>query len=85
MFAQHLPLSMMTDLAAYALPLDLKLKQQLLAERHVDIRAQLLLEHLERNRPANWWVREWPHFRRHLASIEHIRSLRGLTLFFAAS
>lgn len=48
MFAQHLPLSMMTDLAAYALPLDMKLKQQLLAERHVDIRAQLLLEHLER-------------------------------------
>ncbi len=47
MFAQHLPLSMMTDLASYALPLDLALKQQLLAENRVDVRAQLLLEHLE--------------------------------------
>jgi uncharacterized protein len=47
MFAQHLPLSMMTDLAAYALPFDLAVKQQLLAESRVDVRAQLVLEHLE--------------------------------------
>jgi Lon protease-like protein len=46
MFAQHLPLSMITDLAAYALPFELALKQQLLAEPRVDVRAQLLLEHL---------------------------------------
>ena len=38
---------MLTDLAAYALPLDLALKQQLLAEPRVDVRAQLLLEQLE--------------------------------------
>ena len=48
MFAQHLPLGMMTDLAAYALPFDLALKQRLLAEHRVDVRAQLLLEQLER-------------------------------------
>ncbi len=47
MFAQHLPLSVMTDLAAYALPLSLALKQQLLAENCVDVRAQMLLDHLE--------------------------------------
>jgi Lon protease-like protein len=47
MFAQNLPLAMMTDLAAYALPLDLAIKKQLLAEFRVDVRAQLLLEHLE--------------------------------------
>jgi len=47
MFAQHLPLSMMTDLAAYALPFGVALKQRLLAECRVDVRAQLLLEHLE--------------------------------------
>jgi uncharacterized protein len=47
MFAQHLPLSMMTDLAAYALPFDLELKQQLLAEPRVDVRAKLLIEQLE--------------------------------------
>lgn len=48
MFADQLPLSMMTDLAAYALPLALTLKQQLLAEYRVDVRAQLLLKHFER-------------------------------------
>jgi Lon protease-like protein len=48
MFAQHLPLNMMTDLAAYALPLEITLKQQLLGEPRVDARARLLLEHLER-------------------------------------
>ncbi|MGD9633557.1 MAG: LON peptidase substrate-binding domain-containing protein [Pirellulales bacterium] len=48
MFADQLPLSMMTDLASYALPLALTLKQQLLAENRVDVRAQLLLKHFER-------------------------------------
>jgi uncharacterized protein len=48
MFAQHLPLSMMTDLAAYAFPFNLALKQQLLAERRVDVRARLLLDQLQR-------------------------------------
>lgn len=47
MFAQRLPLSMMTDLASYALPLDVALKQRLLAEYHVDVRARMLLEQLE--------------------------------------
>lgn len=48
MFAQHLSLGMMTDLAAYALPLGMALKQQLLAECRVDVRARLLLEQLDR-------------------------------------
>jgi len=48
MFAEQLPLGMMTDLAAYALPLSQVLKQQLLAEYRVDVRAQLLLKHFER-------------------------------------
>jgi Lon protease-like protein len=51
MFAQDLPLGMMTDLAAYALPLAMEVKQRLLAEFRVDVRAQLLLEHLERQSP----------------------------------
>ncbi len=47
MFAQHLPLGMMTDLAAYALPFEIALKQRLLGEPRVDVRARLLLEQLE--------------------------------------
>jgi uncharacterized protein len=47
LIAKHLPLGIMTDLAAYALPLDLAIKQQLLAECRVDVRAQMLLEHLD--------------------------------------
>jgi Lon protease-like protein len=47
LLSRHLPLGMMTDLAAYALPLDVAVKQQLLAECCVDLRAQLLLEHLD--------------------------------------
>jgi hypothetical protein len=42
---------MMTDLAAYALPLAMEVKQRLLAEFRVDVRAQLLLDHLERQSP----------------------------------
>jgi Lon protease-like protein len=47
MLARHLPLGMMADLAAYALPLGVTMKQRLLAECRVDVRAQMLLEHLE--------------------------------------
>jgi len=47
MLAQHLPLGMLTDLAAYALPLGMSLKQRLLAERQIDVRAKLLLAHLD--------------------------------------
>jgi Lon protease-like protein len=47
LLARHLPLGMLTDLAAYALPLDIAVKQQLLAECRVDVRAQSLLAHLE--------------------------------------
>jgi len=51
MFAQHLPLGVMTDLAAYALPLAMAIKKRLLAEYRVDVRAQLLLERLENQSP----------------------------------
>jgi uncharacterized protein len=47
MLADHLPLGMLTDLAAYALPLSVSMKQRLLAESRVDLRAQILLEQLE--------------------------------------
>ena len=47
LFAKHLPLGVMTDLAAYALPLGVAVKQRLLAECRVDVRAQLLLDHVE--------------------------------------
>ena len=47
MLTQHLPLGMMTDLAAYALPLGMSLKQRLLAECQIDVRAKLLLAHLD--------------------------------------
>ena len=47
LIAKHLPLGMLTDLAAYALQLDLEFKRQLLAECHVDVRAKLLIEHVK--------------------------------------
>jgi uncharacterized protein len=47
LLAKHLPLGMMTDLASYALPLEVSLKQRLLAESRIDVRARLLLEHFE--------------------------------------
>jgi Lon protease-like protein len=43
MLSSHLPLGLLTDLAAYALPLDLAVKQQLLAESRVSARAEILL------------------------------------------
>lgn len=47
LIAKHLPLGMMTDLAAYALPLAIGFKQKLLSECRVDVRAEMLREHLE--------------------------------------
>jgi ATP-dependent Lon protease len=44
MLSKHLPLGLLTDLAAYALPLETSVKCQLLAEHRVSVRAQILLE-----------------------------------------
>jgi hypothetical protein len=46
--SRHLPLGVLTDLAAYALPLDLEVKHQLLAERRVVCRAQALLAEFQK-------------------------------------
>jgi uncharacterized protein len=48
LLSKHLPLGMLTDLAAYTLPLDLAVKRELLAECRVDARARILLKQLER-------------------------------------
>jgi ATP-dependent Lon protease len=48
MLSRHLPLGLLTDLAAYALPLDLELKGKLLGESSVSVRAETLLEQVER-------------------------------------
>jgi Lon protease-like protein len=56
MLSSHLPLGLLTDLAAYALPLELEVKQQLLAECRVSARAEILLaevEHLATAAAAN--------------------------------
>jgi Lon protease-like protein len=47
MLSSHLPLGLLTDLAAYALPLELAVKQQLLAECRVSARAEILLAEVE--------------------------------------
>jgi Lon protease-like protein len=47
LLSRHLSLGLLTDLAAYALPLDLAIKRQLLAERRVSVRAQMLLSQIE--------------------------------------
>ncbi len=47
MLSSHLPLGLLTDLAAYALPLDLAVKQQLLAECRVSARAEILLSQVK--------------------------------------
>jgi Lon protease-like protein len=44
MLSHHLPLGLLTDLAAYALPLELEVKQRLLAERRVSMRAEMVLQ-----------------------------------------
>lgn len=47
MLSGHLPLGLLTDLAAYALPLETEVKQQLLAECRVSARAEILLAQVE--------------------------------------
>jgi Lon protease-like protein len=47
MLSRHLPLGLLTDLAAYALPLDIDVKRKLLAEASVNARAHVLLEQVE--------------------------------------
>jgi Lon protease-like protein len=47
MLSCHLPLGLLTDLAAYALPLDAEVKRQMLAERRVSVRAKTLLSQVE--------------------------------------
>jgi Lon protease-like protein len=47
MLSKHLPLGMLTDLAAYTLPLELPVKRELLAECRVQARARILLKQLE--------------------------------------
>lgn len=51
LLSQHLPLGLLTDLAAYTLPLDVETKQNLLSEEHVVARAKMLLEALEELSP----------------------------------
>jgi uncharacterized protein len=48
LLGEQLPLGVLTDLAAYALPLELNLKKRLLAECRADLRAQILVKQLER-------------------------------------
>ena len=48
MLSQHLPLGLLTDLAAYALPLDAQIKRNLLGEARVSVRAKTLLEQVEK-------------------------------------
>ena len=45
--SQHMPLDMLTDLAAYTLPLELAVKRELLAECRVLSRARILLKQME--------------------------------------
>ena len=47
MLSQRLPLGLLTDLAAYALPLDPQVKRQLLGEERVSVRAETLLAQVE--------------------------------------
>jgi Lon protease-like protein len=48
LLGSEIQLGMLTDLVAYALDLGLELKQRLRGEVDVDVRAQLLLERLDR-------------------------------------
>jgi Lon protease-like protein len=47
MLSHHLPLGLLTDLAAYALPLDADIKRNLLGEARVSVRAKTLLEQVQ--------------------------------------
>jgi hypothetical protein len=48
MLSRHLPLGLLTDLAAYTLPLETDVKCRLLSECRVSVRAQTLLEQVRR-------------------------------------
>lgn len=48
MLSRHLPLGLLTDLAAYALPLETDVKCRLLAECRVSVRAQTLLDQVRK-------------------------------------
>src|SRR4029079_15979912 len=48
MLTDQLPLGLLTDLAAYPLPLEAEVKQQLLAECRVRCRAEILLAEVEK-------------------------------------
>jgi Lon protease-like protein len=48
LLSRHMPLGLLTDLAAYALPLDLSVKQELLSEARVSVRARMLLSQIKR-------------------------------------
>lgn len=52
LITSQIPMRALTDLVAYALPLPIALKRQLLAEPVVARRAQLILTHLRSGRPA---------------------------------
>ena len=55
LLSQDLSLGLLTDLAAYALPLDFDVKRRLLAENRVSVRARTLLSQIKRGlvgRPA---------------------------------
>src|SRR5262245_14722628 len=47
LLSQHLSLGLLTDLAAYSLPLDFDVKRELLAESRVSLRARMLLSQIE--------------------------------------
>jgi Lon protease-like protein len=47
LLSRHLPLGLLADLAAYALPLDLQVKQELLSEARVSVRVRMLLSEIK--------------------------------------
>jgi len=48
LLSENAPLGLLTDLAAYTLPLGIEMKQQLLAECRVAVRAKMLLAEMEK-------------------------------------
>jgi hypothetical protein len=48
LLSEHAPLGLLTDLASYTLPLNIAVKQQLLAECRVAVRARTLLAEMEK-------------------------------------
>lgn len=53
LLGKQIPLGMLTDIVAYTLDLPGAVKEQLLAENHVEQRVQLLFDTLSRNRSGN--------------------------------